>query len=179
MARPYAVERAASLRKQYLPKEVRVLFVGESPPSGGTFFYAANSNLYFATKEAFIAAIPDLQWRDFLDQFRRMGCYLDDLCLEPVNHLDARDPVRVAARAEGQERLAEHIRVWRPKAIVVVMVAIAGNVARAARDGGQENVPRQVLPFPGRKAHRDRYVAELTTLVAAHRTVGVFLSGGR
>lgn len=108
-----------------------------------------------------------------------MGCYVDDLCLEPVNHLDARDPVRLATRAEGQERLAEHIRIWRPKAIVVVMVAIAENVARAVRDGGQENGPRHVLPFPGRKAHRDRYVAELTALVAAHRAAGVFLSGGR
>jgi hypothetical protein len=35
------------------------MFVGESPPSGGTFFYAANSNLY-TTEEAFGAAIEQV-----------------------------------------------------------------------------------------------------------------------
>jgi hypothetical protein len=83
------------------------------------------------------------------------------------------------ARAEGQERLAEHIRIWRPKAIVVVMVAIAENVARAAREAGLEDVQEHVLPFPGRKAHRDRYVAELTSLVAGFEAAAVLLSGGR
>lgn len=48
------VEGTELLRRRYLPKETRVLFVGESSPSGGTFFYAANSNLYFATEEAFL-----------------------------------------------------------------------------------------------------------------------------
>lgn len=95
-----AVQGAELLRRRYLPKEVRVLFVGESPPSGGTFFYAANSNLYFATQEAFVAASSALEGKDFLEEFRRMGCHLDDLCLEPVNHLDARDPARRAARVE-------------------------------------------------------------------------------
>jgi hypothetical protein len=129
--------------------------------------------------QAFVAALPALEGKDFLEEFRRLGCYLDDLCLEPVNGLDALDPLRVAARAEGQERLAEHIRIWRPKAIVVVMVAIAENVARAAREAGLEDVQEHVLPFPGRKARCDRYVAELTALVTGFEAAGVLLSGGR
>jgi hypothetical protein len=173
------VQRAELIRRRYLPREVRVLFVGESPPAGETFFYAANSNLYFGTEEAFLAAVPDLERKDFLEEFRRLGCYLDDLCLEPLNHLEAGDPLRVAARAEGQERLAEHIRIWRPKAIVVVMVAIAENVARANREAGLQNVRWHVLPFPSRKARRDRYVAELTALVTGFEAAGVLLSGGR
>ena len=179
IARLKAVQGAELLRRQYLPKEVRVLFVGESPPAGGTFFYAANSNLYFATEEAFVAALPARAGKDFLEEFRRMGCYLDDLCLEPVSRLDARNPLRVAARAEGQERLAEHLRIWRPKAIVVAMVAIAENVARAAREAGLEDVQEHVLPFPGRKAHRDRYVAELVILVTGFEAAGVLLRGGK
>jgi hypothetical protein len=78
------MQRAELIRKRYLTKEVRVLFVGESPPAGGTFFYAANSNLYFATEEAFVAALPALEGKDFLEEFRRLGCYLDDLCLDAV-----------------------------------------------------------------------------------------------
>jgi hypothetical protein len=37
------------LRGRYRPDVIRVLLVGESPPAGGTFFYAANYNLYRAT----------------------------------------------------------------------------------------------------------------------------------
>jgi hypothetical protein len=160
------------LRSKYFPSEVRVLFVGESPPAGGTFFYASNSNLYFATAEAFRAALPS-RGIDFLDEFQRFGCYLDDLCLQPVNHLDSRDPVRLAARADGELRLAEQIRMWRPRAIIVVMVAIADNVARAREQAGLPSVPFHVLPFPGRKAHRDRYVAELTAIASQLAKSGV------
>ena len=62
------------IRRQFKPREIRALFVGESPPSGGTFFYRANSKLYFATREAFEAAIPALRKEvDFLDAFKRLG----------------------------------------------------------------------------------------------------------
>jgi len=174
-----AADKAERLRSRYLPKETRVLFIGESPPSRGTFFYAASSNLYFATREAFVATIPHLVGRDFLEEFRRLGCYVDNLCLEPVNDLYADDPLRIAARAEGQERLAEHIRISRPKAIVVVMMAIERNVARAAREADQDGTPRYALPFPGRRAHRDRYVTELTALLKMFVEKGALLAGAR
>jgi hypothetical protein len=75
--------------------------------------------------------------------------------------------------------LAEHIRIWRPKAIVVVMIAIEQNVARAAREAGQDSIPRYALPFPGRRAHRDRYVTELTALLKMFVEEGVFLVGAK
>jgi|SRR4249919_264629 len=59
--------------------------------------------------------------------------------------------------------------------IVVVMIAIAENVSRAVREAGQETVSQSVLPFPGRRVYRDRYVAELTALVTRWSTEGVFL----
>jgi len=84
-----------------------------------------------------------------------------------------------APRPEGEERLAEHIRIRRPKAIVVVMIAIEQNVARAAREAGQDSIPRYALPFPGRRAHRDRYVTELTALLKMFVEEGVFLVGAK
>ena len=76
------------LRRRYRPQRIRLLFVGESAPAGGTFFYAENSTLYFETREAFAKQFrEELANRSFLDFFRGLGCYLDDLCLEPVNHL--------------------------------------------------------------------------------------------
>lgn len=64
-----------------------MLFIGESPTAGGTFFYAANSNLYRATNDAFQQGVPALLTGDFLDDFTALGCLLDDLCLTPVNQL--------------------------------------------------------------------------------------------
>jgi hypothetical protein len=43
---------------------------------------------------------------DFLAAFQRLGCYLDDLCLVPVIHLDLRDPKRLAERERGVAPLA-------------------------------------------------------------------------
>jgi hypothetical protein len=96
-----------------------------------------------------------------------------------MNDLDAEDPLRTAARAEGQERLAEHIRIWRPKAIVVVKIAIEQNVASAAREADQDGTPRYALPFPGRRAHRDRYVTELTALLKMFVEERVLLARAR
>jgi hypothetical protein len=70
------------LRLYYRPPEVRVLFVGESPPAGGTFFYAADSGLYRATRDAFYEAIPEARSGKFLERFAAYGCYLEDLCQE-------------------------------------------------------------------------------------------------
>ena len=162
------------LRQQFRPKRVSVLFVGESPPAGGTFFYRANSLLYEATREAFNAAVPDLV-RDggFLDRFRDLGCYLDDLCLQPVNHLKLDNPLarkkRLQLREEGEVALATRMRDYSPRAIVVTMLGITENVGRAALSAGLDGSPRTALPFPGRKAHRDRYVTELEQLLLQYR----------
>jgi hypothetical protein len=80
-----------ALRRTFMPPKVRVLFVGESPPAGGTFFYLGNSTLYRHTKEAFSRVYGERVVNScpsgFLGYFRDRGCYLEDLCSEPVNHL--------------------------------------------------------------------------------------------
>jgi hypothetical protein len=166
------------LRREFIPDRITVLFVGESPPAGGTFFYRANSLLYDATKEAFQTAVPDLvRGAGFLDHFRALGCYLDDLCLVPVNHpkLDNRlaRAKRLLHREEGEAPLAERMREYAPRAIVVTVIGIAENVSRAAGRAGLSDLPRPALPFPGRKAHRDRFIAELASELIEFRRVGV------
>ena len=47
------------LRGLYRPERVRLLLVGESSPAGGTHFYLANSNLFQATREAFVLALDE------------------------------------------------------------------------------------------------------------------------
>jgi hypothetical protein len=135
---PSAAERT---RRRYRPTDIRVLFVGESPPARGTFFYCANSNLYNATREALEAAIPALREEpDFLDAFERLGCYLEDLRDQPVNHLDMRDPKRLQARTAGVTPLARRMKHWSPQVVVVVMKAIASDVSKALVASGHAGV---------------------------------------
>ena len=152
------------LRARYRPDGVRVLFVGESPPAGGTFFYAANSKLYFATKQAFEMAVPDLVEPPFLESFRALGCYLDDLCLVPVNHLKLTVPAqkreRLKRRKEGEPALTARIRDITPEVVILVMSDIQENVRRAAAAAGIA-VPFVVLPFPGRPEHASRFDRDL------------------
>src|SRR5258708_15513474 len=90
--RPVQIDAKASvarerLRKRYRPDRVRILFVGESPPASGRFFYQADSGLYRAVRDTFLTAFPPLQKTAFLDSFRSLGCYLVDLCGEPVDKM--------------------------------------------------------------------------------------------
>jgi hypothetical protein len=48
------------LRKHYRPDRVRILFVGESPPASGRFFYQADSGLYRAATAAGPLPPPNL-----------------------------------------------------------------------------------------------------------------------
>jgi hypothetical protein len=165
------------VRRQFLPDNVSLLFIGESPPAGGTFFYLANSKLYEATKEAFRSALPDLvRGPSFLERFAERGCYLDDLCLEPVNHLKLDNPLarakRLRLREQGEAPLANRMRDFAPRHVVAVMKGIEDNVRRAL-DLAELEVGLDTLPFPGRTAHRDRYVDELVEVLRQARGHGL------
>lgn len=169
-------ETPEELRSRYKPAIVRVLFVGESPPAGGTFFYAGNSKLFFATKRAFDQLPGDLLEGDFRDAFRSLGCYLDDLCLRPVNHLKLTIPEqrreRLAERRAGEAALAERMRVLNPAAIILAMSGIEENVRRAAAAGLVDRLVA-VLPFPGRPEHVKRFDRGLRQALARLRVAGI------
>src|SRR6202789_3451182 len=110
-SRAKAAAARERLRGKYRPIKVRILFVGESPPASGRFFYHADSGLYRAIREAFVKAFPNLREADFLKLFRNLGCYLLDLCDRPVDHLQPRSR-RKLCRA-GEPRLAKSIATLR------------------------------------------------------------------
>ena len=153
------------LRRGFRPRKVQVFFIGESPPKSGEFFYSADSNLYTHTKEAFEKAYNKLWAKstDFFDFFRSSGCYLDDLCLEPVNHLRKTREERAERRAIRRRAalsLSERIGYARPKGIIVTPLLIRGTVGRAIRNAKIAEARMWYLPFPVRGYQR-RYVNEL------------------
>jgi hypothetical protein len=135
------------LRESYQPARVRVLFVGEAPPASGAFFYRRDSGLYRALSTTFEEAFPRLRGRDFLAEFRGLGCYLVDLCGRPVDCLGPWE--RRKARRMGEVRLAGVLRRLRPMAVVVLLRSIDENSARAERVAAWSGA-RIVVPYPGR-----------------------------
>jgi hypothetical protein len=165
-------------RRKFRPTEVRLLFVAESPPAGGTFFYAADSNLYRYMRESFERAFGS-RWSDekydFLDFFRKHGCYLDDLCLNPVNSLS--DPDRRERQTTAIEGLANRLNENRPQLLIVIKKDIATHVNQACKTAGLEIRAAHVLPFPT-MGWQPRFVSELTDILRSERVLKVLKISG-
>jgi hypothetical protein len=170
-------ETPESARQRHRPDRVTLLLVGESPPSGGTFFYFRNSKLYRETAKAFRASVPDLLGEDFLASFVELGCYLDDLCLRPVNQLKragnaGKDKLR-AERKAGETPLAERMSETDPLAVVLIGLGIEANVRRATTDAGCADLPFWGLPFPNWPRDVTRFQAGVASALLQLRHDGV------
>lgn len=160
------------LRRKYCPDPIRVLFVGESPPAAGTFFYKGDSGLARYTKRAYEEAygLPAVAMTDFLNGFKAAGCYLDDLCLEPVNRMS--EPARRAACKKAVEPFVIRLRAAQPQAIVPVVRRIESSVRQSAEKAGFLGRMRAALPHPGMGNHL-RYMAHLSRLIGELREVSI------
>ena len=151
------------LRKRYLPPGVRILFVGESPPASGRFFYQADSGLYRAIREAFVELFPDLKQSNFLESFRDLGCYLLDLCPMPVDRLGRKE--RQKAWSRGEASLSRVLRRLQPRIVVIVVRSITENVKRSMQRADWRGFQLE-LAYPGRwHRHRAAFVRELVPLL--------------
>ena len=142
-----------------------MLFVGESPPASGRFFYRGDSGLYRAMRDAFRTVEPSISDTNFLDSFQASGCYLIDLCAEPVDRLDPKSR-RSACRA-AEAPLARAIARLQPPRMVTVVRSIEANVVRAAA-GADWHGQFLHLPYPGRwSRYWDQFVKELVSAIRA------------
>jgi hypothetical protein len=116
------------IRESFKPERITSLFVGESAPDSGRFFYNGDSSLFHAMKKAFGGEAT------FLEDFKRSGFYLDDLVLVPVNKLASRERSRL--RWGSVSKLADRLKDYRPEAIVILMRAIEPMVLEAMRLAG-------------------------------------------
>jgi len=153
---PEPVDPREALRRAYRPSRVRVLFVGESAPASGRFFYQQDSGLFRAARDAYLAAFPSVPPERFLDDFAERGCWLVDLCAKPVD--DLAPPARRRACRDGEAALTAVLGELRPPAIVVLLRSIARHVDRSVAAAGWRG-ERLDLPYPGRwAASRRRFV---------------------
>jgi hypothetical protein len=155
------------LRESFRPSEGKVLFVGESRPAEGAFFYRDDSRLAKYTAEAM--GFGGESRSRFLQEFRSAGCFLVDLCTAPVNQLPRRE--RLAARHNAEQSLAARLKGINPRAIIIVMKGIAASVDRVM-SAVTLDIPRFVLPFPA-QGHQREYVSELQNVITTLRKRGV------
>jgi len=139
-----------ALRNRFRPACLQLLFIGEAPPASGRFFYQADSGLYRAMRDTFHLIDPTILDANFLSEFRARGCYLIDLCPDPVDQLAPN--LRRAACAANEGTLAHTISQLQPRAVATVVRSIEGNVARSLSLANWHG-PIFHLPYPGRWCH--------------------------
>ena len=138
------MQQIEAIRAQFRPERVTTLFVGESAPISGDFFYRGNSNMLRYMQKAVECIFG--QSEDFLTTFKKYGWYLDDLVLTPVNHFKHSE--RKATCRNAQNGLATRIAGYQPTAIVSLMVGIE-KIVEAAAIEAESTASRFSVPFPG------------------------------
>jgi hypothetical protein len=134
-----------AVRKRYRPSRITTLFVGESAPNSGDFFYYDNTSMSRHMHEA-IKAAGLAGSEAFLERFKAYGWYLDDLVLCPVNHLPRLE--RMKHCRDAKQALADRIKRYQPAAIVSMLLRIQG-IVEAAADDAACTAKRFAVPFPG------------------------------
>lgn len=153
-----------NLRYLYKPVNVGVLFVGESRPQGGTFFYQEDSALYRETKKAFNEYFTHDVFT--LDNFKQWGCWLYDICENPVNNLNNHDR-RLLIR-ENIPRLENLVKQESPKIIIVCKMTLVEPEIRESKIMNIYHPEDRIyfLPFPG-NGNQKRYREGLINVLNA------------
>jgi len=121
-----------TVREGYRPNCIKTLFVGESAPASGDFFYCGGNAMLTHMRCAVEPALGGSGGsdQDFLERFKKYGWFLDDLVLTPVNHLTKSE--RKAKCLEAQRSLADRIAAYQPEAIVSLLIFTKPFVDEAA-----------------------------------------------
>ncbi len=142
----------------YKPRTIRVLFVAESPPSSGGFFYfrktIGKDHLFRETMKA-LSLWPlrrplrkGFDKTGLLEEFRSRGFFLIDTCELPVDRLSPK--ARKISIAQGSSGLASRVKDLDPDSIVIVKKTVYGPVRHELETVGLGNrlLNTGPLPFP-------------------------------
>jgi hypothetical protein len=150
------------IRSTFRPRRINVLFVGESAPTAGKFFYKGDSSAFREMRKAFSKHLGRSFARDeFLGWFKKKNCYLDDLVLKPI---DKEEPTqRRGARQASVADLASRIAACRPKSVV----AIAKSIDRYVKDAlrlSEADADYYCVSFPG-NGQQGRFQIDMEVLL--------------
>jgi hypothetical protein len=98
------MDKIKEAQAKHRPDRIKVLFVGESPPANGRYFYCGGNLLLHHMKHSL--GEDQSTDADFLVNFMKRGWYLDDLVQTPVKD---RSELKRKCRA-ARDDLAARIR---------------------------------------------------------------------
>jgi hypothetical protein len=134
------------IREKFRPKEIKTLFIGESVPNNGDFFYDGSNALLTHFKTVIESEFGVTE--DFLATFKSYGWFLDDLAMEPVDHLQKNE--RKQKLRESIPCLEQRIEKYNPQAVVCFLKRIDKFVRKSIDQSGVVlKYEYKVLPFPG------------------------------
>ena len=153
------------IRKTYKPNKIKIFFTGESIPVGGNFFYIGDS-LTDHTKQAFEIAFRRsfFDYEDFLNFFKQMNCYLDDLSLIPVNHMESKKREKTLKKSVNS--FSKKLDSYSPEIIIIIMKKIKKHVLEAVGKSNLDNVCIHTLTYPCYSMrNRTGYVDDLVKIL--------------
>ena len=122
------MDKYSVARNKYKPRKVNLLFIAESPPSSGGYFYAEKTigkdHLFRETMKALEFWPNDRPMRkgcdkrSMLNQFRSRGFFLIDTCEFPVDKLRPRE--RRISTIRGALTLPGRVDALSPDRILIV-----------------------------------------------------------
>jgi len=162
-------------RNKYKPGKVNVLFIAESPPSSGGYFYAEKTigkdHLFRETMKA-LEFWPihrpmrkGCDKRRMLNEFRSIGFFLIDACEIPVDRLRSRE--RRLSTVQGALSLPRRVKSLDPDRILIVEKTVFKPARQVLSDAGFGNriLNTKPLPFPCHGNQR-KYRMMLKQLIA-------------
>jgi len=150
--------RYARARNKYRPTKVNVLFIAESPPSSGGYFYAEKAigkdHLFRETMKALKLWPVDRPMRKgcdkrpMLKQLRSLGFFLIDTCELPVDKMPPRQ--RRLSTIQGASTLPNRVKRLGPAGILIVKKTVFKPARHALKIAGFEDriLNKKSLPFP-------------------------------
>ncbi|KJS29363.1 MAG: hypothetical protein VR64_21340 [Desulfatitalea sp. BRH_c12] len=150
-------------RMQYRPSILRILFVGESAPAKGSFFYDGGCNFTRHTRSAFeiVRGRSFASDGEFLSVFRDRGCWLDDISHTPIDLLNRRE--RKEAIQKSIPNFAGRLTEASPEVVIVMLRRIKEQVSAAVQASGiQARI--EYLPFPG-FGHQRKFIELLVPVL--------------
>jgi len=152
-----------NVRQSYKPDYIKTLFVEESAPASGDLFYFGKTLFTKYTRWAFERAhnLKFISDKAFLDYFKSQGYFLDDLSLEPVDHL--KKDLRSQALKNSIFSLAMRIQMYQPDVIIACPKKIEPLVQEAIRISGIQ-CDCHTLSFPS-NGHQDEYIEGLIRIL--------------
>ena len=159
------------LRKRYLPSKLNLLFILESPPVSGNYFY---DEIGKTTEPLFSAFMKFLNYspsdkNDGLEHFKNEGYLLVDATYKQVNKLKGK--IRDYTILSDYNRLIDDLINMCPEKNVPIIL-VKANICRMFDERLTErgfNILNKgvVIPFPSR-GHQKRFHLEMSKVLAHH-----------